>query len=76
MTLREQIIEYRRRMNAFNEWEADNVMADTRPITDILADLSFLCDRTSAETWLEDPDPEKAGIRAFRAKLEFLWPNR
>ena len=71
MTLKEQVEEYRRRMEIFNEWEASHPPME-RSSAAIIADLGFLLRWVSSEERLHDPDPEKLGIQRMRAGLAHL----
>jgi hypothetical protein len=73
MTLREQILEYRRRMNAFNEWEAQTPSLDLRDPSAIVDDFAYFDDWISDEVRSDDPDPEKKGIEAYRGKMDRLF---
>ena len=66
---KEEIDQYRRRFDAFNAWEAEQLPVDRSPAA-ILADLGFLLSFVSEEERLRDPDPEKVGIQRLRAILE------
>jgi hypothetical protein len=68
MTLREQVEQYRCRMDEFNQWERRQPPIERAPAA-ILADLGFLLSRVSPERRLADPDPQKLGIRQMRAIL-------
>ena len=75
MTLKEQIDDSRRRTEAFNRWEAENLQP-IRPAESVLADLSFLLTYVSPDEIRRDPDPEKLGIRNMRKKLALAFGER
>ena len=65
---KEEIEQYRRRFEEFNDWEARQPPIERSPAA-ILADLGFLWSLVSPEERLRDPDPEKLGIQRMRAML-------
>ncbi|MFN0166483.1 MAG: hypothetical protein ACKV22_08630 [Bryobacteraceae bacterium] len=73
MTLREQILEYRRRMNAFNEWEAQTPQLDMRDPADIVDDFACFDQWIPDGVRSDDRDPEKKGIEAYRGKMDRLF---
>jgi hypothetical protein len=66
---KEEVEQYRRRFEAFHEWEAHQPPVERSPAA-ILADLGFLLSLVSPEERLRDPDPQKLGIQRMRAMLE------
>jgi hypothetical protein len=68
MNLKEQVEQYRRRMDEFNRWERHQPSIGRSPAA-ILADLGFLLSHVSPERRLSDPDPQKLGIQRMRAIL-------
>ena len=65
---KEEIEQYRRRFEEFNDWEARQPPTERSPAA-ILADLGFLLSLVPEEERLRDPDPEKLGIQRMRAML-------
>ena len=68
MFSRDEMLAYRRRMTAFQEWKADHP-APPRELSSVLADLNWLRSRVPPEERRRDPDPLKAGIARMRAML-------
>ena len=71
MTLKEQLELRERQWAAFHAWEAEQPPIE-RPAADILADIGAIWEWLPPEIRLEDPDPEKLGIRKMRAALAVL----
>jgi hypothetical protein len=65
---KEEVEQYRRRFEAFNDWEAHQAPTERSPAA-ILADLGFLWTLVAPAERLRDPDPEKLGIQRMRAML-------
>lgn len=68
---KEEIEEYRRRFEIFNEWEEQQPPIERSPAA-ILADLGFLLSFVSREERERDPDPEKKGIQRMREMLALV----
>jgi hypothetical protein len=66
MTLKEQLVERRRRWEAFNRWEEQLPPVERDPAR-ILADLGAILSWIPREDRLLDPDPRKRGIQIVRA---------
>jgi hypothetical protein len=75
VTLKEQLELRQRQWDAFHRWEAEN-LPPLRDPADILADLGTIWMWLPESVRLEDPDPEKLGIRAMQAALARLRHNR
>jgi len=61
--------ERQKQWDAFHRWEAEQPLVERDP-GDIVADLGTILDWAPPEIRAEDPDPEKLGIKKFRAALE------
>ena len=75
MALKQQVEEYRRRMEEFNRWESENPPPQ-KPAKAVLADLSFLLRYVSPDELMRDPDPEKVGVQKLRRALALAFERR
>jgi len=58
-------------LQAFHRWEAEEPLTDRSP-ADIIAYLGTIFDWLPAETYLEDPHPQKQGIQIWERPSRVL----
>ena len=71
MGTKEQLEQRRKQWAAFNRWEAEQIAPERTP-AEIIADLGAILDWLPREVCMEDPDPQKRGIRKIREALAKL----
>ena len=75
MSLREGLEDQRRAWQRFHAWEAAEPPAERDPAR-IIADLGAILDWIPLATRLEDPDPQKLGVRKMVDALSRLGHMR
>jgi len=70
-SLKEAIEERLRQFEAYNRWEQENPVGSRAP-AELVADVGSLFDWLSPQTQLEEPDPNKEGVRKMQDMLSVL----
>ena len=71
MTLADQLKARLRQWAEYNRWEAQQPPIERSP-AEIVADVGAIWDWLPPDVRLQDPDPDKQGIKAMRSALARL----
>ena len=75
MISREEWLERKRQFEAFNRWEEQQAPEEVDP-AQLVADIGAIRDWLPFEVQIEDPDPEKLGLRRLLNALTVLDARR